>query len=179
MQHGWRVAAAGASMLAVTVSAGCTSSSDSDPAASASSSASAAAAAASTSPGVYGAPIDPTTPDPTDVAVDPPVTVTPNADGGLPVALTFADWNATTAAVEVDGYLAGLVEDGGTCTLTLTQGGTTVTAEVPGTADAATTSCGGATVPGTDLAPGTWTAVLSYRSDTTTGSSAPAEVTVP
>jgi hypothetical protein len=179
MHWSWRRVVLGAVVASSVAATAACGSADGTTSAADDSPGSAATAAASTSPGVYGAPIDPTKPDPTDVATDAPVTVTPNADGGLPVVLTFADWNGTTEAVEVDGYLAGIVEDGGSCTLTLTQGGTTVTAEVPGTADAATTSCGGAAVPGRQLAPGTWTAVLGYRSGTTTGSSAPAEVTVP
>jgi hypothetical protein len=179
MQVRWRSVVLGAAMTAVAGTAGCGAADGSGPAAGDVTAPAGEAAATSSSPGVYGVEVDPSRPDPTDVATDAPVTVEPNDDGSLPVSLTFADWNATTAAVEVDGYLAGIVEDGGTCTLTLTQGGATATAEVPGTADATTTSCGGASVPGAQLAPGTWTAVLTYRSGTSTGTSAPAEVTVP
>jgi hypothetical protein len=179
MQARWRSVVLGATVAAVAGTAACGSAGGSGPAAEGSAASAEQAATTSSSPGVYGVPVDPSTPDPTDVATDAPVTVTPNDDGSLPVVLTFADWNATSGAVEVDGYLAGIVEDGGTCTLTLTQGATTATAEVPGTADATTTSCGGASLPRAQLAPGTWTAVLSYRSGSTTGSSAPAEVTVP
>jgi hypothetical protein len=124
--------------------------------------------------------VDPTAPDPTDVATDPPVTLPPAApDGGLPIVLSYAGWNTTTGQVEVDGYLPGIVEDDGTCTLTLTDGSTSVESTVPGSADASTTSCGGAAVPGERLHPGTWTAVLTYASDTSHGTSGPTDVTVP
>ena len=179
MQARWRSVVLGAAVAAVAGTAACGSADGSGPAAAGSTAPAGQPAATSSSPGVYGVEVDPSTPDPTDVATDAPVTVEPNDDGSLPISVTFADWNATTAAVEVDGYLAGIVEDGGTCTLTLTSGGRTATAEVPGTADATTTSCGGASVPGTQLAPGTWSAVLTYRSATSTGTSEAAEVTVP
>jgi hypothetical protein len=170
----------GAAALTAMTAAGCSSSQDSGTDTAAQSSASAAASTATTeAPGTYGVPANPSATDPTNVAVDPPVTVTPDGDGGLPVVLTFADFNATTAQVEVDGYLPGIVEDGGTCTLTLTNGPASVTATVPGSADATTTSCGGAAVPRAELSPGTWTALLAYESTTSHGTSEPAEVTVP
>jgi hypothetical protein len=132
-------------------------------------------------PTVYGeVPPELLPPDPTDVATDeapPPLAAAP--DGEVPVRLTFSGWNDVTSAVEVDGFLPGTAGSGGTCTLTLTHGATTVTTTVPGTDNAQDTDCGGAAVSRAELFPGTWTAVLSYESDTVHGSSPDIEVVVP
>ena len=114
--------------------------------------------------------------DPTDVATDAPVTPETGAD--VTVLITYADWNSSASVVEAAGY-AGVVESGGTCTLTLSGSGGTATTTVPAEADASTTVCGGLQVPRSQLAAGTWQAVLSYASATSTGSSDPVEVTVP
>jgi hypothetical protein len=95
------------------------------------------------------------------------------------VFLTFADWNAQSGAVEVSSYVQEVVENGGTCTLTLTQGADSVTASSAAQADASSTTCGDLVVARAKLAPGTWRAVVTYRSDKTRGTSDPAEVTVP
>ncbi|MCA0146215.1 hypothetical protein [Blastococcus sp. LR1] len=134
-------------------------------------------AAVDDAPGVYGAPIDPTRPDPTDVATDPRVTPAPADDAT--VFLTYSGWNPAVGAVEVDGHLTVVGTGDATCTLTLTRAGTSVTATVPATPDVNTTWCGGASVPGSQLSPGPWSAVLSYRSGTSTASSEPVEVVVP
>jgi hypothetical protein len=122
-----------------------------------------------------GTPVD--TQPPTSVATDPPVTPDPGPD--VAVQLTYSGWDAATQAVEVDGYVADVAESGGTCTLTLTQGGTSVTASVPANREPSVTSCSGARIGRAQLAPGTWTAVLSYDSATSRGASSPAQVAVP
>ena len=100
-------------------------------------------------------------------------------DGSADVVLTFAHWDAGSASVQVGGYVGGLIEDGGTCTLTLTNGSQSLTVTAAASADASTTICGPLTVPGSQLAPGSWRTVVTYHSATTTGTSDPAEVTVP
>lgn len=122
-----------------------------------------------------GTPVD--TEPPTSVAVDPPVTPDPGAD--VAVQISYSGWNAATMTVEVDGYVADVAESGGTCTLTLTQGATSVTATVPADREPSVTSCSGARIPRTQLSPGTWTAVLSYDSAGSHGDSSPARVAVP
>jgi cytoskeletal protein RodZ len=109
------------------------------------------------------------------VATDAPVVVT---SGKVPVVVTYSDWNATQHLVMVGGYAAGVVESKGVCTLTLTQGARKVTAESPAAPDASTTACGGLSVPGTKLAPGTWRAVLSYASPSSSGAAAPVDIEV-
>lgn len=134
---------------------------------------------------------DPTTPAPVtssspspsapggdDGAVDPGAPA-PAPPAGVAVTLTFAGWNATTASVEAGGYVSGVIENGGTCSLRLVREGTIV--EVAGTAaaDAATTTCDMLSVPVDRVSSGTWTAELTYTSTGATGTSAPMEVQVP
>ena len=135
--------------------------------------------AADAPPAVYGSSDVPARPDPTDVATDPPAeAVTTGSD--VPVVVTYAGWEETSAAVEVGAHVTGLIEDGGTCTLTLTRDGVEVTASAAGMADASSTTCGsGFTVPGAELAGGTWSAVVSYESATASGSSEDVTVEVP
>jgi hypothetical protein len=123
-------------------------------------------------------PADHTVGNPTDVATDPPRTVAPSTKGA-DIFITYADWDTQLRAITVGGYLDGIVEDDGTCTLTLTKGGTAVKTSQPGTSDMASTDCAGLSIPRSKLAPGTWTAVVTYRSRTSSGSSAPKEVRVP
>jgi len=174
MYERWRTTCLAASALAALTTAGCSSVSNESTSADATPTTSTLS-----TPGVYGAPMESTGPDPTNVATDAPVTAIPDADGDMPIVLSFSGWNVNTTAIEVDGYLTGLVESDGLCTLTLTNGDTSVTTTTPGTPDAKTTSCGGAAVPGDQLSPGAWTAVLTYESSTSHGSSGQVEVQVP
>jgi hypothetical protein len=66
--------------------------------------------------------------------------------------------------VQVGGFVAGVVEDGGTCTLTLTKGGETVVGTSEARGDASTTTCGAVIVSGDKVSAGGWQGVLSYRS---------------
>jgi hypothetical protein len=109
------------------------------------------------------------------MVTEPPVVVTSQ---DAPVNVTFYGWDATRQVVQVGGYVTGVIESGGTCTLTLTQGGRTVTGSGPARPDATTTSCGALTVAGSQLGSGSWSAVLSYRSADHTGTSAAVPVQV-
>lgn len=172
MQHSRLTRALGAGLLAtatVAVSACTSSGTDSD--------AARISAAATAPPGEYGSPVDPSLPMPSDVATDAPVSVGPAEDGRLFV--TYSGWNSQAGAVEIGSYLPTAVEDDGTCTLTLTQGATSVTASVPGTPNVTSTSCGGLSIPGSEVSSGTWVAVVTYESPTSSGSSDAIEVQVP
>jgi hypothetical protein len=109
------------------------------------------------------------------VATDAPVVVTTDE---VPVVVTFYGWNAAAEQVQVGGYVSGVVEEGGTCTLTLTRGGETVAAHGSATADAATTACGELDVAGDQLSAGTWQAVLRYESPSHTGAADAVDVEV-
>lgn len=120
---------------------------------------------------------------PPSVATDPPSTVTaPPPDNRNPrtvdVVQTYVDWDPTSG-VFAAGYVAQTVEQGGTCTLTLTRGDDEVSATVPGEPAASSVACGGLTVPARQLGPGTWTSVVSYSSGTSEGESRAMEVEVP
>jgi hypothetical protein len=93
--------------------------------------------------------------------------------------VTYSGWVDASSSVEVGAYVAGVVESGGTCTLTLTGPGATRTATVTGEADAGSTSCTTMAVPGAQLSTGSWTAVVDYRSADAGGTSSSVTVDVP
>lgn len=103
----------------------------------------------------------------------------PTSGGEVSVQITQAGWGTSGTAVEVSGFVSGVVEDGGTCRVTLTHDGETVTGENAGLADATTTVCGVIEVGDVEMSSGWWQAVLSYESATSTGTSRPADVLVP
>jgi hypothetical protein len=98
----------------------------------------------------------------------------------VPVTVTFYGWRADVHQVMVGGYVPGVVESDGICTVTLTNGTATVSVDAAATADASSTACGAIVVPGDRLSAGTWQAVLSYSSPEHTGAAAavPVEVTL-
>jgi hypothetical protein len=130
-------------------------------------SATSSAAATSTSPYTI-------KPEPSRVATDTPVKTT---SGHADVVLTYAGFEDSSGTVQANGFVAGVIEEGGTCTLTLTMGGQEVSATSTASADATTTSCGLLETSGS-LLPGTWDAVLSYSSEDTEGTSEHVAVTV-
>lgn len=175
-----RAAAAATSVLAA---AACTSFADAHgPTASSSSAAAsssaAIAAAATAKPGTYGTPVNPSLPNPPSVATDPPVAPAP-AGTAVTVSISYSGWNAASSEADVGAYVQGIVESGGTCTLTLTKAGRSVVATTTATPSASSTSCGRMAVAGSKLSAGSWSAVASYRSPQHAGTSAPIEVTVP
>jgi hypothetical protein len=118
------------------------------------------------------------------IATDPaPVTT----GGAVKVIATYVGWEQPPGVSSVDGqrgtvraraYVSGVVESGGTCAVELTGAdGTVVTARAQGMPDASTTLCG-LDVDDARLSPGTWQAVLSYRSATSVGASNPVAVEV-
>jgi hypothetical protein len=111
-------------------------------------------------------------------ATDDAGTQAPEPGADATVFLTYAGYDADEG-VQVSGYVADLVEQGGTCTLTLTGAGGSASVSSPAQPDARTTTCGHLTVPRADVTPGTWEATLSYRSARSAGTSEAMEVTVP
>lgn len=93
------------------------------------------------------------------------------------VTTTISGWDASSRTAKVAGY-ANVVEQGGTCTLSLTAGGTVVTATTTAHPDASTTSCGLILASDPRLTPGPWTATLTYTSSTSTGKSTPLTIEV-
>ncbi|MDP5182820.1 hypothetical protein QOZ88_09220 [Blastococcus sp. BMG 814] len=95
------------------------------------------------------------------------------------VRQTYSGWDADSSAIVVGAVVAGVIESGGTCTLTVAQGLTEHTASSKGSADASTTTCGRMSVPGGDLDAGEWTAMVSYESPAANGESQWFSVVVP
>jgi hypothetical protein len=93
--------------------------------------------------------------------------------------LAYADWDAQGKQVEAAGFVAGVVETGGVCALELTRTGEHAEATRDAEADASMTNCGSLAVPADQLSVGEWSATLSYRSATSSGTSEPMTVTVP
>lgn len=81
--------------------------------------------------------------------------------------------------VEASGMVPGLVEDGGVCTLTLTQGSTSRTVSGGTAAAQESTYCSLLTYPVQELGGGTWEATLTYASEKSYGVSDAASVVVP
>jgi hypothetical protein len=141
------------------------------------SAAAALSSAATAKPGTYGQPANPSLPNPTAVATDAPV----SKPAGTPLSLvvTYAGWQDNSQSVEAAGYVGGIAESHGTCTLTLTQAGRSATATRSGLANGSSTGCPVLRVPRAQLNSGTWTAVLTYQSPTSTAESDKVEVRVP
>ena len=104
----------------------------------------------------------------------------PSTGGPNLVTITMSYWgfDPDSGSAFANGY-ADLVDVGGRCTLSLTNGSLTATAHSDATADASTTSCGEMTVPHSQLSSGTWQAVVSYASPSSSGESTPVEIVVP
>lgn len=110
------------------------------------------------------------------VATDPTTAVT---GGNVTPVIGYAEWDAAGNRVVAAGFVPGVVESGGTCTLTLENAGTTVEVTRQAEADATTTNCGALAVPRGKLVPGSWQVTLGYDSAGSHGTSQPATVEVP
>ena len=123
-----------------------------------------------------GAPV-PTAPT-GEVATDPPAP-TEEPDEEVTPQLTYYGWDDAIGGVEAGGIVMGIVESGGTCTLTLTRGSTAVDVSAEAVDNVTSTSCPALTVPGDRLESGTWQATLSYESESFRGVGDAVEVEVP
>lgn len=104
--------------------------------------------------------VSPPPKNPDAVATDSPVPLS------AAVRITYASADQAAGGVAVGAYVAGLVEDGGRCSLTLSLGGSSVTAQTKSSSDASTTSCGTMLVPFGKLKAGAWTVTVAYSSTT-------------
>ena len=78
----------------------------------------------------------------------------------------------TTTTVGVFAFVQGVIENGGTCTLTLTNGSQTFTSSVAASAQGTSTNCGNITIDKSPLTTGeTYSAVVTYKSSTSSGAS--------
>ncbi len=98
-----------------------------------------------------------------DVSSDPTGT-----DTGSTLPITFTAVNQNGAKVQVRVEIQALVSNG-TCTLTLTKDGVTVTKTAATQATASVSTCQGFDVPTSELSSGTWMLTLSASADGKTG----------
>lgn len=106
------------------------------------------------------------TPIPTETFVTKPPVATPTP---LPVeaVMVIASVDMDGANVSVSGYVAGVIEEAGSCVYVLSNGNDEVRVPSEGAADRSQTSCGTVQVPIGQVSRGSWTAALEYSSPTT------------
>lgn len=111
--------------------------------------------------------------------LSPQATGSPGTDRRIAVVpfITTADWDASAGALNVSAIVPGVVESGGTCTVTLTSGSTVRTATSGGVGASSYTGCAAVAVQG--LAAGTWQVRVRYTSAKSAGTSAVRTVQVP
>jgi hypothetical protein len=73
--------------------------------------------------------------------------------------------------VNVNALVNGVIEDDGTCTLTMTKGTKSVHVTRPSEANASNTTCGRMSISRGSLSSGTWSTTVSYLSPTAKGAS--------
>lgn len=116
-------------------------------------------------------PVDSST---TPVAPSPSATTTKSPGSADSTPAATVEPVIVVAAVDVDGqhvtvsgYVAGVIEDGGTCAFVFTADGRApVRVTQPSVADRSSTSCGSAHVPVDQLGRGSYGVVLQYETKT-------------
>ncbi len=99
---------------------------------------------------------------------DNPPTTTPSNMANI--IITYA--GQFDQDVEVAFYVSNAYEDGGTCSVTITNGSLSVTKDTKGFKDVRTTVCPPIVIPRAEFpTAGQWTAVVSYTSQTANGTS--------
>lgn len=90
------------------------------------------------------------------------------------VDVTLTTFYKDDGALHANGFVAGVIENGGTCTLVLTnESGKSVSVSREGHVNATNTTCGQSTIELSKLTPGKWTPELRYSSDTSKGTTGP------
>lgn len=94
-----------------------------------------------------------------------------NSSNKQPVKPNITYAGVYSGNVEVGGYVSGIYEEGGTCTLTLRKNEKTMTTQVQAERGATSTDCPTLSIASSGLEKGTWYATMSYSSSSTEGSS--------
>lgn len=95
-----------------------------------------------------------------------------NREGKKNVDVVITTFSQDADGVHVNGYVSGVVENDGTCKVTLTnEDGKTISTTRKSHINAQNTTCGQSTIPPKDLQPGKWTISLSYDSKNSIGKS--------
>ncbi len=103
-----------------------------------------------------------------------------NTKNTVSVVITSPQAYIDSESASLNGYVADVVESGGTCTLKMTDNaGKSVKSSRPAEPDATTTTCGQSSIKLSALHSGKWIAVLSYSSKTSFGKSSEKTVAIP
>lgn len=92
--------------------------------------------------------------------------------------VTYWGQQSAAANFEANAYIPEVVDEGGTCSLSLSRGDDTVESKKTALPDAQSTSCGLMVIEPSALASGEWEMVVHYESGKYEGSSEPITVTV-
>lgn len=114
--------------------------------------------------------------------VSSPPTVQPDPTTPLRVTdvkVTIVTLDYVGDGVEASGIIPSIIEEGGSCVLTLTRGDTILTSAGPASAATEATFCGLLAIKDGRLSPGTWSATVAYASNRYTGVSDILDVEVP
>lgn len=97
---------------------------------------------------------------------------TPSPQPASGATVILSDASQYGDVIEVRGYIANIIEEGGNCTATFTLGSKVITATGAGIKDAKTTQCSTISLPRSQFtSAGSWSVVLSYKSAVAEGSS--------
>jgi cytoskeletal protein RodZ len=111
-----------------------------------------------------------TNPQPSSTA-SPPVTVKK-----VVPSMSYYAYNSGT--LTLGGGVSGLVENGGTCTVSVWQGASTVTQKFAAKAGPSSTDCGAMSISSTKFTSGTWNLTITYSSPDAQGTSPATQVSL-
>ncbi len=89
------------------------------------------------------------------------------------VTPVISSWNYSESNLQASGFVPGVIESTGTCTLTVVNGSQSASASVPGTPNVQNVSCGLIKIPRSKLGSGSWKLTLEYSSPGHSGTSEP------
>ncbi len=107
-----------------------------------------------------------------------PAATTPPATTVRTVSPAMSYYSFAGRTLTLGGGVSGLVDSGGTCTVTLTRGTATVTKSFAASPGPSSTDCGAMTVSSPTLTSGSWSLTIAYSSPRARGTSSPTEVTL-
>lgn len=121
------------------------------------------------------APTASTEPEPSP-STPAPSTPTTAPDGRTSVTVVLVTFGPEEGGLYASALVPDVVEAGGTCTLTATNGSQTLTSGVDAVAATTSMNCGATHI---DAGPGDWTITMTYESVDSTGTSETEQVIVP
>ena len=107
---------------------------------------------------------------------DTPHQPTSSSSGKATVNVLVTNAGITNGTVSASGFVTNIVEEGGACTFTFTNGSTVISKVSPPLANATSTTCSTVRFPASELpVNGTWKVVLGYESSKAKGKSSEKE----